>query len=218
MSVTVNSFPPFESMNSPRGWSLAIIALLHALFFWLFASGMGTRMNSEISDGFVVVAVPDIKTPVKPVERQFSEHDLAPPLRQIDMPRPDDPVVETDHRETIIEARATEPTSSGHGTGVAPIAAPVIQAPMIDTRMPLSEPDYPPSEIRAGHAGTVVLSIYVLETGRVGDVRIEQSSGFPKLDSAATREAKRWKLKPGSQDGRPTAMWKTLPITFQLKK
>jgi protein TonB len=90
--------------------------------------------------------------------------------------------------------------------------------PAIDSRTPLSEPEYPAQEIRQNHEGTVMLSIYVLENGRVGDVRIEQSSGFPRLDAAATREAKRWRLKPGSQDGRPLAMWKTVPITFQLKQ
>ena len=64
MSVTVNSFPPFQSMNSPRGWVLAIIVLLHIVFFWLFASGLGARMIGAISPPkFQVVDVPYVKPP-----------------------------------------------------------------------------------------------------------------------------------------------------------
>ena len=31
------------------------------------------------------------------------------------------------------------------------------------------------------------------------------------------REARRWRMKPGTQDGVAAAMWKRVPITFRLK-
>jgi hypothetical protein len=40
---------------------------------------------------------------------------------------------------------------------------------------------------------------------------------FPKLDAAAAREAKRWHLQPGMQDGRPVGMWKRIQITFKIE-
>jgi protein TonB len=89
--------------------------------------------------------------------------------------------------------------------------------PQIDPKQALSEPMYPSRAIREGWVGTVVLSVFVLENGRVGDVRLDQSSGYAELDSSALREARRWRLMPGSRDGIPTAMWKQIPITFQLK-
>ena len=61
------------------------------------------------------------------------------------------------------------------------------------------------------------LSVEVLPNGRVGQVRIEQSSGYVKLDESAVREARKWRMKPGMQDGVATAMWKRVPITFRLK-
>jgi outer membrane biosynthesis protein TonB len=39
----------------------------------------------------------------------------------------------------------------------------------VDSRRPLSQPEYPPSSRRAGEAGTVILEVYVLENGRVGE-------------------------------------------------
>jgi TonB family protein len=49
-------------------------------------------------------------------------------------------------------------------------------------------------------------------------VRIEKSSGFVKLYDAAAREAKRWRMKPGTSDGTATTMWRVVPIKFQLKR
>jgi protein TonB len=63
----------------------------------------------------------------------------------------------------------------------------------------------------------VWLSVEILPSGRVGLVRIDQSSGYPKLDESAAREARRWRMKPGMHDGVATAMWKRVPITFRLK-
>ena len=89
--------------------------------------------------------------------------------------------------------------------------------PEIDARRPLSEPIYPSRAIRENRTGTVLLSVFVLADGRIGEVRLERSSGSPDLDDSAMREAKRWRLKPGTKDGLALGMWKQIPITFQLK-
>ena len=45
-----------------------------------------------------------------------------------------------------------------------------------------------------------------------------RSSGFPRLDEAAVKEAQRnWRLVPGKEDGKPVAMWHDVAITFKLK-
>lgn len=62
----------------------------------------------------------------------------------------------------------------------------------------LSEAVYPSAAIRLNQTGTVILSVQVLENGRVGEVRIEQSSGYARLDESAMREARLWRFKPGS--------------------
>ena len=68
-----------------------------------------------------------------------------------------------------------------------------------------------------GHEGTVWLTIEILPNGRVGAVRIDQTSGFARLDDAAVREARKWRMKPGTQDGIAIAMYKRVPVTFRLK-
>jgi periplasmic protein TonB len=114
----------------------------------------------------------------------------------------------------------TEPTPPGVFTDTGDVSppAPVVVEPRIDSRRGLSEPFYPPGEIRQGHEGTVVLSLHILADGRVGEVKLQSSSGYPKLDESAMREAKRWRFVPGTSDGSPLAMWKQVPITFRLNQ
>jgi protein TonB len=88
----------------------------------------------------------------------------------------------------------------------------------IDPRHPLSQPPYPPAIIREGFQGTVDLEVYVLPSGRVGDVRVIKSTGREALDNSAIAEAKRfWKLLPATRDGEPIAQWHRLRVTFKLK-
>lgn len=217
MSTTVHAFPPLQSMTSPRGWVLAIIVGLHALFFWAFTSGLGPRIVEFVNSGTIQVIPPHER--VQPPPRTVQPPELKDKFVTDDIvvPKPDAPLVDPDRVTDTAAQRTTTEMPQPQSTGeTAHVDTPVIEQPRIDSRVPLSEPDYPASEIRGGHAGTVLLSVYVLENGRIGDVRIEQSSGFPKLDASAAREAKRWRMKPGTQDGRPMAMWKTIPITFRL--
>lgn len=217
MSATVNTFPPFQSMSSPRGWALTLIVLLHAGLFSALMSGMGTRMVTVLRQ--TPTQVIDV-APVRPEERIVKPRDITVDtslVEQLVVPEPDH----------IFDIAEEPPTSTGQTISEMPgdltgltsgNAVPAIELPSIDPRLPLREPEYPPTEIRLNHGGTVLLGVYVLDSGRIGDVRIEQSSGFERLDSAARRAALVWRLKPGTQGGRPVAMWKTVPVTFQLKK
>lgn len=219
MSVTVNTFPPFQSMNSPRMWALALIAAMHLMFFWALMSGMGPRIVAVLKPPPIQMIPVTPDTPVEPVKRR-GEVELEPLIDRIFVPRPqipdEEPVSADKDKSVPLQGASDDPPPHADHSPTAP--APVVELPVIDPRVPLSEPIYPPAEIRLGHSGTVMLGVYVLENGRVGEVRIEHSSGFPGLDMTAQREARRWRLKPGTQDGRPVAMWKTIPITFQLKK
>ncbi|HLS81527.1 MAG TPA: energy transducer TonB, partial [Steroidobacter sp.] len=114
----------------------------------------------------------------------------------------------------------TQTTSERPTAPPPPVAAPPpVQrvAPRSDPRRPLSQPQYPPASRRAGEEGTVILEVLVLENGRVGDARIKQSSGYSRLDEAALREVKRtWRLRPGTENGKPVQMWGQFAVTFKL--
>ena len=54
--------------------------------------------------------------------------------------------------------------------------------------------------------------------GRVMDAKVAQSSGFPRLDEAAVKEARsHWRLRPAMRNGVPFEQWLTLGVVFRLE-
>jgi protein TonB len=202
-----------SSFFTRRGLVFIVIVALHVGMFWVLASGMSHRI--------VDVVLGPIETRLID-EAPKTDEPPPPPPPKIETPPPFVPPPDV---SIIIPADAAPTTAIRQTTTTAPVAqpppAPVAKAaatpPRSDPKRPLSQPEYPPSSRRAGEAGTVILEVYVNANGRAEDVRVKKSSGYPKLDDAAVREVKRsWRLVPGTEDGKPVAMWGQFAVTFKL--
>lgn len=214
-ATTINTFPSINHWNSPRGWALAIIVLLHLVFFWALSSGLTPKLLTVfIPEPPIYIPVPSDPKPPERVEikEPVIKQQITPTVIRPEIEFTPEPVTES----TPVLVREPTPPNVFTGSGDVVEPARVVVEPRIDSRRGLSEPFYPPQVIREGGEGTVLLSIYILADGRVGEVRLDRSSGYDKLDESAMREAKRWRFVPGTTDGKPTAMWKQLPVTFQL--
>lgn len=77
-------------------------------------------------------------------------------------------------------------------------------------------PDYPAISRRIGEQGNVSLSVYILADGRVGDIRLRQSSGYPRLDQAAIEAVRRWRYVPARRGNEPIDYWYGQTIIFSL--
>ena len=213
-ATTVNAFPPLHTFNSSRSWFLALIVLVHLGFFWALTHGLASYVWKADTPGDTFL-LPD--TPKRPRDEVIIKE------VQPDFGKPYVPDVVRPHLRTEVEPEGPIQVSKQPQPFVPPVeqeapgAGPLIVQPQADPRYPFTEPEYPVPEIRLEHEGTVWLSIEILPNGRVGAVRIDQSSGFAKLDDSAVREARKWRMKPGMQDGTATAMWKRVPVTFRLK-
>jgi protein TonB len=204
-----------SSLFTRRGLVLAIIIALHVGMFWV--------LNSGLSHQIIDVVLGPMET--KMIEEAPKEDEPPPPPPpKIETPPPFVPPPEIDIAiaPDAPPTNAIQQTTSERPPAPPPIATPAPAAvprtaPRSDTRRPLTQPEYPPSSRRAGEAGTVILEVLVLENGRVGDARVKQSSGFPRLDEAAVREVKRsWRLVPGTENGKPVQMWGQFAVTFKL--
>ena len=212
-ATTVNAFPPLHSFNSSRSWFMALIVLVHLGFFWALTHGLGFRIIEPTREGWIVDVPIDIVDP-EPLVPPEPTGIQSGPVDPVPLPR------ELDDRETVSDkAPQSDPVPGpiADGPGSAVPVPPVIVQPQGDPRYPFTEPEYPTPEIRMGHEGTVWLTIEILPNGRVGAVRIDQTSGFTRLDDAAVREARKWRMKPGTQDGIAIPMYKRVPVTFRLK-
>jgi TonB family protein len=77
------------------------------------------------------------------------------------------------------------------------------------------KPKYTAEAMRQKVQGTVHLEIVILESGRVGNVRVTRSL-TPDLDQAAIAAAKQWVFVPAKQNGKPIAVRVPLMLEFRL--
>ncbi|HMU61032.1 MAG TPA: energy transducer TonB, partial [Gemmatimonadales bacterium] len=77
--------------------------------------------------------------------------------------------------------------------------------------------EYPPALFDQGIEGTVILRLYADTAGvLVNDsTRVQESSGFPALDSAAVAAAPNLRFAPARHDGRAVAASFLQPIYFR---
>ena len=90
-----------------------------------------------------------------------------------------------------------------------------IQMPKLEYE---AKPQYTPEAMKAGIQGSIGLSVVVLETGAVGEVKITKSLDKEYgLDDEAVKTVKQWRFKPGMKDGKPVAVRVDIEMTFKLK-
>lgn len=76
---------------------------------------------------------------------------------------------------------------------------------------------YPASAAKNKVEGRVILQFVVEKDGQIGEVKVARSVD-PELDAEALRVVKSMpNFIPGRQDGKPVAVWYTIPISFKLQ-
>lgn len=63
----------------------------------------------------------------------------------------------------------------------------------------------------------MIIDVFILADGSVGELRLAKSSGFDRLDEAALEAVSHWHYVPATQNGQPIDYWYQQPVTFNLK-
>ncbi|MDA5194756.1 energy transducer TonB [Govanella unica] len=201
-----------QQSSSTRMVGFGIVVLMHVAVGYALQSGLA-RSVIEVIRGPIETKIieeqkPDDKEPPPPPPKfdQPPPPFVPPPEISIDMP------AESSSTTAIsnVQSKVSAP---------APVAAPKPAQPDTPPQSTKrnSQPEYPPSARRAGEEGTVILLLYVKEDGRIGEAKVDKSSGFNRLDEAAQKEAERnWRFKPATKDGKPVAAWTKVAVTFRL--
>jgi len=210
MNTTVAEKRPLGALGR-----MGVVAGLHVGALYLIAASLGMVPALKLEPTIPAVVINEEIQPVETVERTIQPR-LDEPRINLDRPEPV-PVDNSDSTERI-DAQVLDGPTGPTETGGSAEPQHVMVAVRQDTRFPLSQPSYPAKDIREGNEGTVDLEVYVLPTGRIGDVRVLKTTGSATLDQSAVEEAKRrWKLMPATRDGEPYAQWYKLRVTFNLK-
>jgi TonB family protein len=106
---------------------------------------------------------------------------------------------------------------TGDGGGLAYSGRPGSPDGVRGRRGGLARPVYPDESRRRGEQGTVVLAVEVRPDGTVGDVRVANDPGYPRLVAAAVAQVKREHFTPLIEDGRAVPYRLTIPYDFRLR-
>ena len=205
--------------NSKRTAAFVLVVIIHVLFVYVLASGLGKKVVEVVMgpvETRLIEELPDEEDepPPPPPEMETPPPYVPPPEISIDIQ------VDTSNTTAISNVTSERPVAAPP----PPVAAKPVEHPVVKVapsakgrgaRTPL--PEYPPASRRAGEEGTVTLRAFVGTDGRLSQVEVVKSSGFPKLDEAALREVPRtWRFAPGTEDGKPVASWHTFSVVFKL--
>lgn len=191
-----------------RSVGLIFVVLFHVLLVWGLASGLGHQITSKMAEVIQTKVVeeaapPDeVEPPPPPPDTKIPPPDFVPPPSF-------DFVPDAGPTSAIVAVSKTPP----------PKAEPVATTTKPKGKATNSKPEYPQASVRAGEEGTVGINIYVTEEGRVGEVKLERSSGFERLDEAVVKHVKRaWRFTPCMQGDKPIACWYPLNLKMQIKQ
>ncbi|MDA0311000.1 MAG: TonB family protein [Gemmatimonadetes bacterium] len=158
------------------------------------------------------------------------EIEIPPPPQQISRPatpimaaadiEEDITIAPTTFEDNPVEDLPPPPEQADTDLSAAPTFTPFTVAPSILNRtdvMRAMEREYPPLLRDAGIGGTVKVYFFIDENGRVGDRRIDESSGHQALDDAAMTVAEIYQFSPALNRDKKVPVWVSFSITFQVR-
>ncbi|RQP26030.1 energy transducer TonB [Piscinibacter terrae] len=202
--------------NQRRAMVGVIVALHAALGHGLMQVREVREAVAEVAPIFVSMVAPE-KPPALPAPAVTK---APPPLQR--------PIVTAAPTPTPQPEQFTAPPPEPPAPPVAvavPAPTPPAPAPAARTIPPsavqyLEPPQlvYPRASRRASESGRVVLRVFIDEAGLPRQVLVSQSTGFPRLDEAATAAIQKARFKPYTVDGQPASGWALVPLSFDLEK
>jgi len=93
---------------------------------------------------------------------------------------------------------------------------PVRTAAVVDARN-CKKPLYPRESLRANESGRVVLQFLIGANGVVTESKIERSSGFGRLDKAASDALSLCQFTPDTEDGKPVQSWAKIEYLWKVE-
>ena len=194
--------------NTSRTVGFVVVVVLHVGAFYALQSGLAKNFVDALAGPLEAslieeVVIEEAAPPPPPPDFE------APPPAFI--PLPDISIEAPAPQQTISKVTAVKKPPP-------PPPPPKIVPPRSNPRRPITQPPYPTMSRRLGEEGVVTLLLTVNENGRVTEARVDESSGFERLDEAAVREAlRRWRLIPGTINGKASSMQFKFAVRFRIE-
>lgn len=227
----------FTSMAAPTRYgasrrpnlpALAAAIGIAALAFSALVAGQAVVTKTKI-EKLNVLSIETPPPPPPPPEPQIADHVPPPPITLPPTALP--PPVDAPRIEAIISTQTPPPpapvvvqndrplSNASTAPTAAPTAPPVENAgDMSSTMISATPPRYPQESRRLREQGVVLLRVVLGLDGRVSDIRVNKSSGHPRLDQAALSAVRHWRWSPTMRNGTPVIVQGLVEIPFILQE
>lgn len=145
--------------------------------------------------------LPEPVVEAPPSEKAISQEEAVEQEEEAAPPQPQPP-----------PQQASTPSAEENKSAGAPVTPPREDANLVNN----PRPAYPSMSRRLREQGTVVLEVLILADGSVGDVKINQSSGFKRLDDTAVKAVRKWRYAPARRGDEAIDYWYLQPLEFAL--
>ena len=206
---------------------IAIVLALHGMFFVSLDLGLEVRNDPSENEVRVMANLvtpaappaPPVSTPPTPQPKTKLKPEPKPKTLEPSSTPPAD-ASQAKAAEAAKTAESQMPNAAvapagSQGTSGTPIQTDI--GKLVVVYQPDADPYYPSFSKRAGEQGEVVVRLIIDESGIVEEVALLRSSGFARLDRAASEIGKRYRFKPYSVNGNPARISTNLLIKFNLK-
>lgn len=185
--------------NLARGSRMLLVAALHIAAIYAIATSLGVVRPPSIIQPLQATIIEATKS--THVERPVL---AKPQLQQLNVDVQDTPPPEVD---VPVDTTVAPPDATPNDA--------ISDANLQVTRR--VEPNYPPASRRAGEQGTAVFSVLVDPSGHPQEVKVQTSSGFPRLDQSGMEAIRRWMFNPAIRGSQKVAAWTSVRVKFQLQ-
>lgn len=227
MSVPISAPLSNNTHSFSNVLTLTGVVVLHALGLVWAAQQLSITEPEVTPPSVIGVLVAPEPEPAPPPPKQEPK-----PVTPKPVPKPvPTPAPKPTPKSTPEPSRklAPEPVQQAAPAAPAPPSQPVQQAapaptapaPVTPPRTDAAHlnnpaPQYPALSRRLGEQGRVMLDVYILPDGSVGEIKLNRSSGFPRLDNAALQAVKTWKYVPAKRGDTAIPFWYVQPVSFVL--
>jgi len=221
--VTALVLPPLDCRESvpstgERLINAVVVVLLHAVLAYamLYVSVRNDLIALPPSiSARLLPMIEEKKEPAKPLppipKPQVRKQPVVQPQPVLAVASPTAPSA------FVVAAQPPVPAPQPIAAPPAPTPVAVVAARFDADYLHNPKPVYPALARRMGEEGKVLLKVRVSAQGTALEVAVAKSSGFARLDAAASEAVARWRFVPARRGDEPVDSSVVVPITFALE-
>ncbi len=220
----------YQSRRASPASAIAAVALAAAAFSSFQYIGSFSASHKQ-ERRLTIVTLANLVTPppppappkqtVKPAELVSPDRPAIvapPPVVATPAPPPTMPLAEIaappSPSPAVARPAASQPAAA---SAAAPSTATSEAGDLSSKMISATPPTYPVESRRLREQGTVVLAVLLSIEGRVERISVAKSSGYPRLDRAASGAVRHWRWSPTVRDGLRVLVQGNVVIPFVLR-